>query len=129
MPVSRVVFVNAMIPTPGERPGEWWGNVDSAAAQREAAIAGGYSVDFDLDTYFLHDVPAEIAAEGEAYQRNEDDRAFTDVCDFEWPAVPIDIVAGRDDRFFPLDLQRGIARARLRIARWTSCQAVDDSTG
>ena len=26
---SAVVFVNAMVPRPGETPGEWWGNMDS----------------------------------------------------------------------------------------------------
>ena len=113
--VARVVFVNAMIPLPGERPGEWWGNVDSAGAMREAAIAHGYSQEFDLDTYFLHDVSPELAAEGEPYQRNEDDRAFDDVCSFEWPDVPIHAVAGRDDRFFPVEFQQRLARERLNV--------------
>ena len=74
--VACIVFLNAMVPLPGERPGEWWANVDSAGAMRAAAEAGGYSTEFDLDTYFLHDVPPEISAEGEQYQRNEDDRAM-----------------------------------------------------
>ena len=113
--ISRAVFVNAMIPVPGERPGEWWGNVDSSTAQREAARAGGYSEKFDLATYFLHDVPPEIAAAGEPLQREEVDRAFGDACDFDWPSVPIDVVAGRDDRFFPADFQRRVARDRLNI--------------
>jgi pimeloyl-ACP methyl ester carboxylesterase len=117
LPVRRLVLVNAMIPVPGERAGEWWGNVDSAGAMRAAAIAGGYSIDFDLETHFLHDVPSEVAAEGEPYQRNEVDRAFEDVCDFDgWPAdVEISAVAGRDDRFFPLALERRLARERLGI--------------
>ena len=113
IPVRGVVFVNAMVPEPGERAGEWWDNVGAVSARVDAAVAGGYSTEFDLETYFLHDVAPELAAEGEPYQRNEDDRAFGDVCDFAWPAVPVDVVAGRDDRFFPLDLQRRVARDRL----------------
>lgn len=112
--VNRIVFVNAMLPLPGERPGEWWGNVGSSAAQRAAAEANGYSPDFDIETYFLHDVSPELAAAGEPYQRPEHDRAFGDVCEFDaWPDVRIDVVAGAEDRFFPLEFQRRIAGERL----------------
>jgi pimeloyl-ACP methyl ester carboxylesterase len=115
-PVERVVFVNAMIPNPEERPGEWWDNVGSTAAREAAARAHGYSPEFDLATYFLHDVAPEVAAAGEPYQRPEADRAFGDVCAFdEWPKIPIEVVTGRDDRFFPLELQQRIARERLGI--------------
>ena len=43
VPVRLVVFVNAMIPKPGETPGEWWQNVGSEAARRAAAARDGYS--------------------------------------------------------------------------------------
>jgi hypothetical protein len=115
LPVGRIVFVNAMIPRPGETAGEWWGNVESAGAMREAALAGGYSADFDVDTYFLHDVPPSVLEHG-IPPRNEDDRAFGDVCDFDWPSIPISVVAGRDDRFFPVEFQRRVARERLNKA-------------
>jgi pimeloyl-ACP methyl ester carboxylesterase len=37
-------------------------------------------------------------------------------CDFScWPDVPIKVLIGRDDRFFPADFQRRIARDRLGI--------------
>src|SRR5207253_11147499 len=32
VPVRTLVFVNAMIPLPGETAGEWWGNTGSEAA-------------------------------------------------------------------------------------------------
>ena len=54
--VRMLVFVNAMIPVPGETAGEWWDNTGSIAARITAAQRGGYSTDFDLATYFLHDV-------------------------------------------------------------------------
>jgi pimeloyl-ACP methyl ester carboxylesterase len=113
---ERLVFVNAMIPSPGERPGEWWDNTGSEPARKAAAERNGYSPEFDLDTYFLHDVPPEVAADGAPHQREEADAVFGSVCDFEaWPQVPLHAVAGRSDRFFPVGFQRRLARDRLGI--------------
>jgi pimeloyl-ACP methyl ester carboxylesterase len=114
--IRELVLVNAMIPEPGETPRDWWQHTGALEAQERAALAGGYGP-FDPQSYFLHDVDAEIRAEGEAHQREEADIAFGSVCDFRtWPAVRIRVLAGADDRFFPLDLQRRVARDRLGIA-------------
>ncbi|MFL6081103.1 MAG: alpha/beta fold hydrolase [Ornithinibacter sp.] len=113
--VSHLVLVNAMIPVPGEAARDWWAHTGALDAQAEAARAGGYGP-FDLETYFLHDVDADIAAEGEAHQRVEADTAFESVCDFTaWPAVDIRVLAGESDRFFPVGLQRRVARDRLGV--------------
>jgi len=56
-----VVFVNAMIPQPGETPGEWWDNVGSEQARTAMAVREGYDTEFDLTTYFMHDVPQDLA--------------------------------------------------------------------
>jgi pimeloyl-ACP methyl ester carboxylesterase len=110
-----LVFVNAMIPVPGERAGEWWANTRALDARMAAARAGGYG-DFDLATYFLHDVDPAVAAEGEPYQRPEAGAVFESVCDFAaWPEIPIGVLVGADDRFFPLEFQRGVARDRLGV--------------
>ena len=78
-----------MIPDPGETVRDWWVNTGALEAQEEAARAGGYGP-FDGTTYFLHDVDANIAAEGEPYQRSEADIGFESVCDFKaWPAIGI----------------------------------------
>ncbi len=53
VPTRLVVFVNAMIPWPGETPGEWWANVGSEPARIAAAQRNGYSTEFDLQTYFM----------------------------------------------------------------------------
>ena len=99
--LRELVLVNAMITVPGETARDWWAHTGAREAQAEAARAGGYGP-FDVATYFLHDVDAEIAAEGEAYQRSEADIAFESVCDFTaWPAIGIRVLAGADDRFFP----------------------------
>jgi hypothetical protein len=43
------------------------------------------------------------------------DERFDDPCTFDaWPPIPIHVSAGRDDRFFPLELQQRVARDRLR---------------
>jgi pimeloyl-ACP methyl ester carboxylesterase len=78
--------------------------------------AGGYPAEFDLATYFLHDVPAEVVAAGENHAQAEADIAFGQPCAIErWPDVPTRVIAGRDDRFFPLDFQRRVAQERLGI--------------
>lgn len=113
--VRSVVFVNAMIPLPGETPGQWWDHTGAVQARESAAEAGGYG-EFDLSTYFLHDVPSDIAAEGESHQRPEADAVFSSVCEFTaWPAVPIRVLCGASDRFFPVELQRTVARERLGV--------------
>jgi len=115
--VRMVVFVNAMIPVPGETAGEWWDSTGATAARTAAAHRGGYSPNFDVATYFLHDVPSKIVEQGETHQRPEADIVFGEPCRFDaWPEVPIHVIAGRDDRFFPIDFQRRVARERLRIA-------------
>jgi hypothetical protein len=65
-------------------------------------------------TYFLHDVPAEVAAAGEDRRYAEANIAFGQPCAIErWPDVPTRVIASRDDRFFPMEFQRGVARGRL----------------
>jgi len=59
-------------------------------------------------------VPAEVAAAGEAHAHPEADIAFGQPCAIErWPDVPTRVIAGRDDRFFPLEFQRRVARERV----------------
>ncbi|MDQ5861054.1 MAG: alpha/beta hydrolase [Actinomycetota bacterium] len=116
VPVQELVLVNAMIPAPGETPGTWWENTGWAAACEATAKAHGYSPEFDTDTYFLHDVPPAIAAEGERHQRPEANAVFESLCDFTgWPRIPTRVLAGEADRFFPLDFQSQIALERLGI--------------
>jgi hypothetical protein len=93
-----------MIPVPGETAGEWWDNTGSIAARIAAAQRGGYSTDFDLTTYFLHDLSAETTRQGAAHERTEAEIVFGEPCRFEaWPDVPIHVIAGRDDRFVTVE--------------------------
>ena len=46
----------------------------------------------------------------------QSETVFGSVCAFTtWPAVPTRILVGRDDRFFPVEFQRRVARERLGI--------------
>lgn len=116
-PPRALVLLNAMVPAPGETPGDWWDAVDSESARKAAAAAGGWSDDpYDLEAYFLHDVDPAVAAEGEQHQREEVEAVFVSPCAIEsWPPVPTRVLAGADDRFFPLALQQRVARERLGL--------------
>jgi pimeloyl-ACP methyl ester carboxylesterase len=102
---ERLVLLNAMIPAAGETANDWW---DNTGWERPES--------FTLQTHFLHDVPAEVAAVLMEHAGDEADIAFEQPCDFaRWPDVPTTVLAGRDDRFFPLDFQRRVARERLGL--------------
>jgi pimeloyl-ACP methyl ester carboxylesterase len=115
-PVHMLILVNAMIPEPGETAGAWWGNTGAVEARTEAARLGGYSVDFDVPTYFLHDVPEAVLRDGPSEQRGEAKIVFGQPCRFErWPSIPLRVIASTDDRFLPLKFQRRVARDRLKL--------------
>lgn len=81
-----------------------------------AQSLGGFTTEFDLFTYFLHDVDPAVAAEGEPYQRPEAEIVFGGRCDFDrWPDIPIRVLAGADDRLFPAEFQRRVAKERLGV--------------
>jgi pimeloyl-ACP methyl ester carboxylesterase len=114
--IRRLVFVNGMIPIPGETAGEWWDATGSEKARKAAARRGGYAVDFDLDTYFLKDVPKSVAKGLMSHHREEVAIAFHEPAKFErWPDIPIHVVVGKEDRFFPRAFQARVARERLGV--------------
>jgi pimeloyl-ACP methyl ester carboxylesterase len=113
-PVRMIVFVNAMIAKPGETAGAWWGATGAVEAREQAAARRGYAAEFDVATYFLHDAPQDVLRTGPKQPREQAETVFGESCHFErWPDVPIHVLAGRDDRFFPIEFQRRVARERL----------------
>jgi pimeloyl-ACP methyl ester carboxylesterase len=111
--VRSLIFVNAMIPLPGEMAGAWWDNTQAVAARLAAARTGGYDTQFSVPTYFLHDVPDSVLRDGPA-PREQADTVFGEPCQFaRWPVMPIRVIAAANDRFFPLDFQARVARERL----------------
>lgn len=116
LPVSRLVLVNAMIPAPGETAGEWGTNTDAAGARRANDVREGRDpdADFDDDVYFFHDLAPGLVAESLAHDRQETDTVFGQAWDLpSWPNVPTRVVVAREDRLFPADFQRRVARERL----------------
>jgi pimeloyl-ACP methyl ester carboxylesterase len=109
--VDTLILVNAMVPVPGETPGQWWDATGAVPAREAAAKDGGYG-DFDVATYFLHDVDTAGLVDD---QREESDAAFATPCAFtSWPATTR-VLAGADDRFFPPDFQARVAKDRLGV--------------
>lgn len=109
-----VVLVNPMVPLPGETPGEWWGATGAIAARTAHSAQHGYPRELDPGVHLFHDVPREILATATP-KGEQSTRPFGDPCTFSaWPAA-VTVVTGRDDRFFPLDFQRELARARLHV--------------
>jgi pimeloyl-ACP methyl ester carboxylesterase len=118
VPVSLLVLVNAMIPADGETAGDWWENTGASEARRERDVRDGRSPDaeFDLRTYFFHDVPGPVADDAMATPQQQSDTPFAHVgLNGAWPEVRTRVLSGRDDRFFPVDFQRRVAEQRLGI--------------
>jgi pimeloyl-ACP methyl ester carboxylesterase len=117
--VAELVLLNAMIPAPGETAGEWWANTGQADAMRSTDLREGRDPDagFDAQTYFLHDLPPHVLASLMSSGEEEpvDSLFETRFPLTRWPDVPTTVLAGRDDRFFPYDFQRRVARDRLGL--------------
>ena len=118
--VSLLVLVNAMIPRPGETPGQWWRDTGYDQAKREQDRRDGRAAGAPFDPLFefFHDVPQAVVdeawAQGEPHQSNA---VFDSECSFaRWPAILTHVLVGRDDRFFPVEFQKRVARERLGIA-------------
>ncbi|SEL84588.1 alpha/beta fold hydrolase [Streptacidiphilus jiangxiensis] len=119
VPVAELVLLNAMVPAPGETAGQWWENTGQPQARSAYAAAQGRGEDpeFDLREDFFHDVPPEVTQEALTAGGSAPPAAL-----FEqpwpllrWPDVPTRFLQGRDDRFFPLEFQRGVVRERLGL--------------
>ena len=117
--VELLVLIAPMIPLPGESPGEWWSNTGQTSARRRQDERDGRYPDapFDVMTTFMHDVAPEIVAE--AFARGEPPQSETPFAEpwplRRWPDVPTRVLAGRHDRFFPLEFLSRLAQDRLGI--------------
>jgi pimeloyl-ACP methyl ester carboxylesterase len=119
IPVDLLVLLNAMIPRPGETGNDWWGDTGSGEAMRQFHDSIGLSA-ADADDpriLYYHDVPPAIVEE--AWARGEPQQTMTPMGQpfglEAWPDVPTRVIAGRDDRLFPLEFQRRVAKERLGL--------------
>jgi pimeloyl-ACP methyl ester carboxylesterase len=119
LPVRMMILVAAMVPLPGEPPGEWWRNTGWEQARREQVARDGRSSDgeFDVVAEFFHDVPPDVTAA--AFARGERAQSATPMEKpwplSEWPNVPTKFLLCRDDRFFPAEFMRRVVRERLGL--------------
>jgi pimeloyl-ACP methyl ester carboxylesterase len=116
LPVDVLVLVAAMVPAPGETPGDWWSNTGYGAAVRaQAARDGGLTGNDDPYVTYYHDVPRELAEQALRKERDHPSAAAMNApwpLD-AWPDVPTRFVLGNQDRFFPAEFLRRLARERL----------------
>jgi pimeloyl-ACP methyl ester carboxylesterase len=111
VPVAMLVLVAAMIPAPGEKPEDWFTNTGYRPARRDDGEASGRD---PLASY--HDVPRALAEEAVRRQRSQSGTPGRSPWPLEaWPTVPTRFVLCTQDRIFPPDFMRRIARERLGI--------------
>jgi pimeloyl-ACP methyl ester carboxylesterase len=104
-PVRLLVLVAAMVPSPGESPGQWWANTGHV-----------FPDPFDEAAVFAHDVPAEISTVLPQHLRDQSSTPFEKPWPLEsWPDVPTRFLLCREDRFFPAEFQRRVVKERLGI--------------
>jgi pimeloyl-ACP methyl ester carboxylesterase len=119
VPARLLVMLSPMIPAPGETAGAWWENTDHAAAIEEIVARRGPISEWDMDgieEVFLNGLSPEAKQEAAANSGAPPAAVFGSPCLIDsWPDVPTRVLIGRDDRFFPLEFARRIARERLGI--------------
>jgi pimeloyl-ACP methyl ester carboxylesterase len=97
------------------------GTVPTTSGEQPAAVVlvarsmGGHQARTpgDRTEAFFHDVPADVAAVAQAEPFEPSGRLLEDPWPLDrWSDVPTRVLAGRDDRFFPLEVQRRVAAER-----------------
>jgi hypothetical protein len=109
VPTELLVFVAGMIPSPRERPDDWWSDT---GYEREPRPEG-----LDDPATFYHDVPPDLASEHVRRGRNHPSPAAGRE---PWPLpampkVPTRSLLFRDDRLFPAPFMRRITTERLGV--------------
>ncbi|MCP2336028.1 alpha/beta fold hydrolase [Actinomadura rupiterrae] len=115
LPVDLLVMLQAMIPKPGESPGEWWSNTGHEEARRRQDERDGRDP-ADNNALFYNDTPPALAAEALNHARGQSATPMLKPWPLDaWPNVPTRFLLARDDVFFPADFMRRVVRERLGI--------------
>jgi pimeloyl-ACP methyl ester carboxylesterase len=110
VPARLLVLAAAMVPAPGETADEWWTTSGYMEARRGAPSYDG------IVEQFLHDAPPDRAAEMLARGRDQSGTPMREPWPLDaWPDVPTRYLLFRDDRFFPAEFARRLARERLGV--------------
>ena len=112
-----LVLVAPMVPSRGETGGEWWQTTGQGDAMQRFAVEQGRDPDVvDDDTLDFHDVPEPVRAEMMRRPFEQTDGPFQDPWPLDrWPDVPTRVVAGSEDRLFPLEFTTALARERIGV--------------
>ena len=114
VPVDLLVLLAGMVPAPGERPEDWTANT-GLEARREEDRRDGRAPDDEI-ALFMQDVPPDLAAEALRRGRRQSDTPGKDPWPLPaWPDVPTRFLLCRDDRVFPAEFMRRVARDRLGL--------------
>jgi pimeloyl-ACP methyl ester carboxylesterase len=106
-PVELLVLVAAMIPAPGEAPGDWWANTRYESRGED---------DDDVIATYYHDVPPALVAEAVQRARGQSGTPMQAPWPLQaWPDVDTRVLLCRDDRLFPAGFMRRVARERLGV--------------
>ena len=108
LPARLLVFVAGMVPAPGESAEEMFANTGYEREPQDDSS--------DL-AIFYHDVPRELAAEAMSKGRKQAEKPWREPWPLgAWPQAPTRLVLCRNDRVFPAEWMRRVARDRLGIA-------------
>lgn len=113
-----IVLLNAMVPTPGETGRDWWRNTGQEQARSAHLRQIGLSrTVFDPIEDLFHDVPDDVKhVVLAAPEPRQSDTPFDEPWPLPgWPAVTTRFLQGTDDRLFPVEFQRRVARERLGL--------------
>jgi pimeloyl-ACP methyl ester carboxylesterase len=86
--------------------------------REHAAAIGLTPADLQDDRIvYYHDLPETLVAEAEALDADQSATPLDQPWPLErWPDVPTRVLSGHDDRMFPAEFQRRVARDRLGLA-------------
>jgi pimeloyl-ACP methyl ester carboxylesterase len=116
---DRLILLAPMIPAPGEAAGDWWKGTDHEAAIAPLIQRLGPPDEWDeaaMAEVFYHDVDEATLAANAEYEGAPQRGLFAEPLPLDtWPDVPTTVLAAREDRLFPLDFQRRLARERLGL--------------
>lgn len=116
LPTRVLVLLAGMVPSPGERPDEWWASTGYRSAVAEQAERdGGLTGSADPYVSYYEDVPRELAEQALSKERDHPSAAAM-AAPWplrRWPDVPTRFLLCTEDRFFPPDLFRRLVPDRL----------------
>lgn len=114
---DTLVLLAAMIPAPGETFNDWWSATGySAAASKQADRDGGLTGNDDPMIGYYHDVAPEVAKEAMRRERDQSGTPLDTPWPLDaWPDVPTKFILAKEDRFFPAEFLRALAKKRLGV--------------